>query len=361
MLIIYLRAMARERRTTNKNNLVILCEGTETEVRYFKDLRNYVNSSNPDRFSDIKIVPVVDDVVSTKSSKRKQRTLASSSEYRYYEKEETNADTYKKYKSQPVRYVREVQLFMEEDGYMEGWAVFDRDTFTHHEEAFALAASVNDLHIAFSSYCFEEWFLAHFERNPHPFMVSVCKDSNDKDKGCGTGVVDDCHGEICLAGRLRECKYIANYAKNQESIFENYTLSHLESCYVNAAWMRTLSTEPIYQRNPYTDVDRLVKHLLDDNREHYWHEPNQSFEFCRSAVRVNYSDGVFIISNEGAIPIILNSRNSVLCNMHCQEQRGFNGGMLDGNSCKQMDMALSESEVLLRLTDGYNVHYIPLK
>ena len=353
--------MARERRTTNKNNIIILCEGSETEVRYFKDLRNYVNSNYPERFSDIKIVPVVDDVVYTKTNKRKQRTLASSSESRYYEKEETDANAYKKYKSQPVRYVREVQLFMEEDGYMEGWAVFDRDTFTHHAEAFALASSVNDLHIAFSSYCFEEWFLVHFERNSHSFMVSVCKDGNDKDKGCGTGVADDCHGTVCLAGRLRDCKYIADYAKNQESIFENYTLSHLERCYVNAAWMRTLSTEPIYQRNPYTDVDLLVKHLLEDNREHHWHEPNQSFEFCRSVISVNYSDGVFTISNEGAIPILLNNTNSALCNMECQEQKKLLGGMVEGTCSKQINMKLSDNEVLLRLTDGYHVHYIPLK
>jgi hypothetical protein len=104
-----------------------------------------------------------------------------------------------------------------------------------------------------------------------------------------------------------------------------------------------------------------VKRLLDDNREHHWHEPNQSFEFCRSVISVDYSDGVFTIGNEGAIPIILNSSNSVLCNMDCQERGGINIGMLGGHSSKRMDMALSENEVFLRLTDGYNVHYIPLK
>ena len=353
--------MAREKRTTKKNNIIILCEGTETEVRYFKDLRNYVNAYAPDRFSDIKIVPVVNDAISTKNNKRKQRTLNPSSTFRYYEKEEMDQGTYNQYKSQPVRYVREVQLFMEEDGYMEGWAVFDRDTFAYHAEAFSLAASVDNLHIAFSSYCFEEWFLVHFERNPRPFGVSVCKDNADKDKGCGTGVVDDCHGEICLAGRLRECNYIVNYAKNKDSILENYTLPRLEQCYANAAWIRTLSTDPIYQRNPYTDVDLLVKHLLDDDRIHHWHELNDSFGFCGSVISVNYSDGVFTINNDGAISVILNSINSELCDMDCQAQRGLNWGVMVGNSCKQKDMMLSESEVLLRLIDGYNVHYIPLK
>ena len=352
--------MARTRRTSNRNNIIILCEGTETEARYFKDLRNYVNSIAPDRFSDIKIVPIVEDVISTRNNNRRQRTLRPSSELRYYEKEEKNTNTYNSYKAQPVRYVREVQLFMEEDGYMEGWAVFDKDTFTHHKEAFALAESIEGLHIAFSSYCFEEWLLTHFERNSQPFTVSVCKDCNGRDKGCGTGVVDGCHGEVCLAGRLRECDYITDYAKNQESVFENYTLPRLEWCYVNAAWIRTLSTEPIYHRNPYTDVDVLVKRLLGDNKVHHWHELNSSFEFCRCEISVNYSDEVLTINNCGTITVILNSTNCVLCNSDCQEQRKLGLGIVERESCKQIEMPLPDCEALLCLIDGYNVHYVPL-
>lgn len=210
--------MARPKRTTNKNNIVILCEGSDTEVKYFKDLKEYVERNYPDRLSDIKIVPVNNEIIQKKNKKKggkpllpAQRVLSSK---HYWSKWEHSDEEYEIYKAQPTRYVRETQLFMEEDGYVEGWAVFDKDTFTNHAHAFALADSISGLHIAFSSYCFEEWILLHFERNSKAFISSVCKD-NDKDRGCGTKVLLDCHGTICLGGYIRERGHIADYAKNQ--------------------------------------------------------------------------------------------------------------------------------------------------
>ena len=353
--------MARPQRKTNKKNIVILCEGTETEVRFFKDLRDHVNKHAPDRFSEIKIIPIPLDntPVNPRNSRRKSRQLQpSSTSFRYYIKEESSLMTYNRYKAQPTRYVREVQLFMEEDGYVEGWAVFDKDTFTHHAEAFDLAASINGLHIAFSSYCFEEWILTHFERNPHPFTTSVCKNSDKKDKGCGTGLLDDCHGNICIGGRIRECKYIPDYAKNKESIFIKYTLPRLEQCYANAAWIRTLSTEQLYNRNPYTDVDRLVKRLLDEDKEYFWHELDYIFDFSQSKIIVNYDNGHLKIENNGRMSVVLNG--CTLCNSNFQKQRELDVGYIEAESHKKIPLSLSDNEVLLRLSDGKNIHYVSL-
>lgn len=346
--------MARVRRTTSKNNIVILCEGTDTEVNYFKDLRNHVDY----RFDEIKILPIVEEKVSHKNNNRKQRQLKSSSHY--YEKEEQNNEDYEKYRAQPVRYVREVQLIMQEDGYIEGWAVFDKDKFTHHAEAFSLAASVEGLHIAFSSYCFEEWLLAHFERNPQPFSVSVCKDINGKDKGCGNGVDEDCHGSICLGGRLRECGYIPNYAKNIDSIFLNYTLPRLEHCYMNAAWIRTLSSsQAIYERNPYTDVDVLVKRLLGDNREHYWHRLDEPFDFCGSKLIIHRGDVLLIFYNCGSRSFTLNGSNASFCDSDLQNYRMLDGGVVRTGEHCEVELPF-EHETLLCLKDGYHIHYIQL-
>lgn len=353
--------MARPHRKTNKKNIIILCEGTETEVRFFKDLRDYVNKHDPDRFSEIRIIPIPLDNISVnpRNSHRKIRQLQpSSTSFRYYIKEESNLITYNRYKAQPTRYVREVQLFMDEDGYVEGWAVFDKDTFTHHAEAFALAASIDGLHIAFSSYCFEEWILMHFERNSHPFTTSVCKNCNKKDKGCGTGVPDDCHGNICIGGRIRECKYIPDYAKNKDSIFIEYTLPRLEQCYANAAWIRTLSAEPLYNRNPYTDVDKLVKRLLDEEKEYFWHELDCIFVFSQSKVIISYDGSHLRIENNGRVPIILNG--CTLYNSNFQEQRKLDVGYIESKSHKQISLSLSCNEVLLRLPDGKDIHYISL-
>lgn len=350
--------MARARRTTNKNNIVILCEGTDTEVNYFEEMRDYVASD----FDSIKIVPIIEEVISPKNTNRKQRKLKPSASLQYYEKEEKNIADYNRYKAQPVRYVREVQLIMQEDGYVEGWAVFDKDTFTHHAEAFELAESIENLHIAFSSYCIEEWFLTHFERNSHPFLASVCKDLNGKDKGCGTGVVDDCHGTICLGGRLRECGYIPNYSKNKDTIFQNYTLPRLEQCYMNAAWIRTLSSsQAIYERNPYTDVDVLVKRLLGDDREHHWHRLDEPFDFCGSKLIIHRGDEYLIFNNSGSRSFALNGSNGYFCNSDLQICRMLDGGgvVRAGEHC-EIEFPC-EHETLLCLKDGYHIHYISLK
>lgn len=348
--------MARVRRTTSKNNIVILCEGTDTEVNYFKDLRNYVDY----RFDEIKILPIVEEKVSHKNSNRKQRQLKSSSHY--YEKEELNNEDYERYRAQPVRYVREVQLIMQEDGYTEGWAVFDKDKFTHHAEAFELAASVDNLHIAFSSYCIEEWFLTHFERNSRAFTASVCKDVSGKDLGCGTGVDNDCHGHICLGGYIREHGYIPDYAKNKDSIFQNYTLPRLEHCYVNAAWIRTLSSsQAIYERNPYTDVDVLVKRLLGDDREHHWHRLDEPFDFCGSELIIYRGDEHLIFNNCGSRSFALNGSNGYFCNSDLQICRMLDGGgvVRAGEQC-EIEFPC-EHETLLCLKDGCHIHYISLK
>lgn len=172
--------MARCKRTTHKNNIVILCEGSDTEVKYFCDLKSYVEELHPDSFSDIKILPVADEIIREKKGSRRKKTLRQPipslhSDKHYWCKWEHTDEEYELYKAQPTRYVRETQLYMEEDGYVEGWAVFDKDTFTDHQTAFKLAEEIEGLHIAFSSHCFEEWLLLHFERNPHLFSASVCK------------------------------------------------------------------------------------------------------------------------------------------------------------------------------------------
>lgn len=233
----------RTKRKTNQNNLVILCEGTETEFTYFTEAKQFVEDHYPHRFSKIKIVPVHSERIMKKNPKRKSigpLKKADATPWHYYCMEETSEEEYNKYKAQPVRYVRETQLYMEREGYNEGWAVFDREGHPAHPGAFALANSVPNLHIAFSSYSFEEWFLVHFEKNKTAFQSAGS-----------------------LIERLRLKNYIPDYTKNMKGLFRKYTLPMKEKAFTYAAWTRTLSPDAaIYERNPYTDVDRLMERLL---------------------------------------------------------------------------------------------------
>ena len=224
MLITFLRTCpdVHDTATTSSRSLLHQETGTDTEYLYFSELKDYVLSHFPDRYSAIKVVPVPEEIIKEKNPKRSAqvRKLNNVPQYHYYCKYESTADAYALYRAQPTRYVREAALFMQEDGYAEGWAVFDNDKHPAHEAAFQYA-SQDHVGIAFSSYSFEEWLLAHFERCPKAFQHSECKEG-DKELHCGSidAVADgDCHGENCIGGRLRSQGYIPDYSKNGKGVF----------------------------------------------------------------------------------------------------------------------------------------------
>jgi hypothetical protein len=304
--------MRTKNRQTQKNNIIILCEGSDTEYNYFNDLKQHVENNDPSRFCDIKIIPIQTAKQTKKNPKRASltRTLKTNgASYRYWCKEEHSQAKCDLYKAQPTRYVREVQLFMEEDGYNEGWAVYDKDVHPDHANACKLAKKIPNLHVAFSSYSFEEWLLAHFERNPKAFNHSECKRSKYNVIKCGTGVIDDCHGNLCIAGWLREKGHIPDYGKSMKNVFTDYTLKHLKECFINSAWLRHLHLDnsEIYNRNPYTDVDRLVKRMLGLNDHYEWKELKTPISFLGTDLIVDVLNGKLSISNQNAKSCVINS------------------------------------------------------
>ncbi|WP_163213700.1 RloB family protein [Bacteroides sp. 519] len=288
-----------------KNNIIIICEGTDTEFNYFESAKR---RTDPSLYSEIKVLPIAAEIQAfEKNSKRKTKKLENPPSYKYYYKEETNEADYNKYKAQPLRYVREVQLFMEEDGFIEGWAVFDKDGHHSPQEAFSHAKN-SSVFIAFSSYSFEQWFLTHFERSEMAFSKSDCKEKK-KSIECGTGKhVDDCRGEICIAGALREKGYIKDYSKSNKTIFD-CLYPRLHKAFINAAWIRKLDTQPIYLRNPYTNVDFLVKRLLNITMEYEWYTSSEDIPFSGTTIRFELQAGNLIIKNTGNRSFILRPDN----------------------------------------------------
>lgn len=284
-----------------KNNIVIVCEGTETEYDYFTGLKNYLGDSG--KYYTIKIVPTKDpEGIQGGNRQRKNRKLNGDRDtLRYYEQVEESRELYDKYHKQPTRYVREAQLFLKDNIYTEAWAVFDNDDFPDLENAFKLASTDDKLNIAYSSISFEEWLLHHFERNAKVFDRSECEVDDksidcNKDKGC--------RGEHCIAGRLRTQGYLPYYKKNNKDDkkkdredFFTQTRSHLEQARINAAWLRHLQDAPIYERNPYTDVDRLVSRLLGLDKEYVWVRLGEEFKYNGATILVEKeNDEVRIIS-----------------------------------------------------------------
>lgn len=290
-------ARSRGKKSFCNDSLVIVCEGTETEAPYFMELCKLNDNW--------RVVPEESEVV-TKEAKHKRnavcRTLRdgdlsvySGPEY-YVGLPEVDNSTYQEYRKEPLRWVRAAHLFQERFGFFEAWAVFDLDQGRENGliDARNYILDKENLHIAFSAYSIEEWFLLHFERNPKAFEKSECRDAHHNKVNCGHDECVsslNCHGDECLGGRLREGKFIPSYTKKDGSKLVAITKDRRHIAYVNAAWSRSLSTEEVYKRNPYTDVDRLIMRLLNDDYDICWIKRGATFHISGDSHVIEIVDG----------------------------------------------------------------------
>lgn len=143
------------------------------------------------------------------------------------------------------------------DDFDDVWVVFDRNGYTKHKEAFDLANEpINGkrVNIAFSSIAFEQWVLLHFIKSNTAFAKSA-------------EIVDF----------LRANGYFPAYEKkayiDTYTFLKDRTLQAME----NSAWLKheleklgLLPAGPLYQLNPYTDVEVLVARLLGINERWVW-------------------------------------------------------------------------------------------
>lgn len=243
-------------------SLLIVCEGSTTEPLYFEGIRDLIRTDDslwPENiFIRIYPEPKVEDLSEVPASKhktsRRRRRLA------------TPVTDPELPGSPPIKYVRKAREELVDGTFDEAWAVFDRDNHPSHPEAFELAEpDENNLrvNIAFSSIAFEEWILMHFERSSKAFEKSVRRQGRVS-FDCGTGThPQDCGGNRCVIGYLRSKHYVHENPKKSPGIFTLLS-ERLEIARLNAAWLRAVnhSELPIYERNPYTDVDKLVSRLL---------------------------------------------------------------------------------------------------
>lgn len=337
----------RGKRIFQDCNIVIVCEGTTTEFQYISDVCEYAQSKKILPYTGYKILPSGINSPILKNPNRKglnRHMMGDSGENRYYSKVDVD---YEKYKGQPTRYLREAQLFIIEDGYVEGWAVYDKDKHTDHDGALRLLNSDTHLHVAFSSYSFEEWLLCHFEKNNTAFKKSECCDKNKQSYNCGKSenLNNDCHGNICIAGRLRQQKYISDYTKGKQHLFRTYTLGYddrvKETPLINASWLRFLyKGKNRFEANPYTDVDCLILQLMGDQRKFKWCDIGED-------IIVN-KDRIVVIKDEDNLKIKNISNQNFLLMKDCVQYTACEGNLLSFPDKTQL-LIPSETCVLPKL------------
>jgi len=269
-----------------RHNILIVCEGESTEPQYFANLIPLAKtawSETHDLYIVLSPKPTLveeekEESVSKHKTPRKRRQIKQIAE--------EAPPIEEPYKAVPVRYVREAQQGLEDNTYEETWAVFDKDDHPKHKEAFDLAEKKVEgkkVKIAFSSISFEQWVLLHFEKSLTAFEKSACKDGK-KPIYCGTNQhPNDCAGKRCVSGYIKMKKYLNNYSKSGNAAYFDTLHPNFLSALENAAWLRhqILKANPsalIYQLNPYTNLDVLVKYLLQIQEKIVWtdfaHKPN---------------------------------------------------------------------------------------
>lgn len=181
-----------------KKALFIVCEGEETEPNYFEQFIAGCNFRGK---------PVRVQVVETEENTAKEL----------------------------VKRAKELKEIPTD----EVWAVFDKDGYTKHAEAFNMALG-NQIKIAFSSISFEYWILLHFEYTTRPFRKA-----------------DDVIKYIEKKG------YFDKYDKGDKGIYQkvkdNVMIAFERAKRVRSYQDAANPGEKIYRLNPYTNVDELME------------------------------------------------------------------------------------------------------
>ena len=248
-------------------NILIVCEGQNTETGYFASIRDYLIDKQIK--ITIKIVPspkidVTKDFILRAGAKKRELKILDASK----EKELAKEQLEEKYRAQPTRYVRIAQKGLEEGVYDEAWAVYDKDQHPNHKEAFDLSRiEVNgkNVNIGFTSISFEHWILLHFELNTSDFVKSQCRIDRDI-FDCGHNKhASDCKGKLCVCGYLVTKQYF-----KESLIHKEFSFTKLPECQIpieNAINLkRKMESQypgvPFFEINPYTTVHRLVFRLV---------------------------------------------------------------------------------------------------
>lgn len=252
------------RRKQIKHTLLIVCEGENTEPLYFQSIKDIVQSKPSIWTEGINItispIPKIENKETNTYSKinhkrkGKQRKLQPP-------RIVTQGEIEDKYKAEPIRFVREAQIGLEDGAYDEAWAVFDYDNRFHTKAAFDLANTGDKkVNIAYSNYSFEMWLLMHFEKNKTAFEASDCG-INDKNSSC----------KKCIGCHLRNKGYLAGSTKESISLYPKLE-DKLNTAYHHAAWLRKQNNlaQSLNKLSAYTDVDYLVNRLFNQNNLINW-------------------------------------------------------------------------------------------
>lgn len=235
--------------------IYIVCEGKNTEPIYFERIKEEIEDEN---FLAITIYP---------------------------DRSE------KSHNSDPIGLIDEA--IENKSNYDEVWVIYDKDGYTKHREAFEkLEAHKDKITLVFSSIAFETWVLLHFEKCSTAFSKSA---------------------NIIEQKFIGGSTYLPTYEK--KGAFDLYPLikGKTRDALINSAWLKyiqasNLEASSIYEINPITNVDTLVKRLynIDENIFFIGREKSKIIDLIEFQVSIYNDVKILEISNHDVISITTN-------------------------------------------------------
>lgn len=300
----------------SKYTILIICEGENTEPQFFNSIRDRIKDGKID-IGDVELTLRPEPKIEEDAEENGKEN-----EHRAYKSKKRST---KKVKTEPVpifgvpplKWVEEGHRELKDGTFDEVWSVFDKDQHPKSKEAFELAEKeVNGkyVNIAHTSICFEYYLLLHFERIYYDFEKSECHAECKKTKKeiyfhCGSYThPSDCDGYFCVNGFARKNNYWTD-SKSKVSVF-NIIENYLFWGFANAEWVRFISekldkNKPIYLRNPYLTVDKLVRRLIGETNEWKFIDINQAVTINSNIEFVVHDTQILTIRNVSNKTIII--------------------------------------------------------
>lgn len=290
--------MSRPLRSLKDGRIAIVCEGSETEAPFLREVRSLLEKSGKVPIGSIVIFPKIESSEANPEATLQTQKTGNASQWHYYYTAESNQQDYDQYKAQPTRYVREAQLLMEQEGYYCAWAVFDNDNFAHLKDAFDLAEQQRQqgkkLFVAYSSISIEESLLLSKERCGKNFESSADVIDYMKDKR----YIDDSY-----------------HKSNAWSVFGSQMIDKgsgkpQNGMLFNSTWSQQLErSKPLYERNPYSNFEKLLQFLSKDDRELRWVHSGEEFLLDQNVIKIEKKGTTYILTNVSGSRIVLNDKN----------------------------------------------------
>jgi hypothetical protein len=203
------------------------------------------------------------------------------------------------------------------------WAVFDKNGYTKHAEAFEISKKRgNEIHIGFSSISFEHWVLLHYEKNGTPFLTS--KDIMDY---------------------LYSSDFYPEY-KKATVIYHNLK-DKIDRAMENAAWLRhkmeyelKQNGGEIYKVNPYTNIDKLVSILIGYNQEIIWGRMGKFTPIEGLCIKIEESEER---QNDLILRIVMKNNHKSHTHIENNESKNF---YLTDNKKRRFDSTIEETVII---------------